>query len=178
MPRLLDVLHLSSQKPAFARSNFLLRYMMKWFGSLRLGGPANAEIAGGILEAVGGTMALGARQRKLCSRSSWSLAESAEMRCAKLEPPWASLLLIVNAWLPMFGAEALIPPRASTHVSSSSRQRAAALRDLSWQGNCATCARAGGLSTLQRSAARENVPTRLGGRLGTVTGHRRQQRKR
>ena len=40
MPRLVDVLHLSSQKPAFARSNFLLRYMMKRFESLRFDGPA------------------------------------------------------------------------------------------------------------------------------------------
>ena len=56
MPRLVDVLHLSSQKPAFARSSFLLRYMMKRFESLRFGGPANAEIAGDILESVGGVM--------------------------------------------------------------------------------------------------------------------------
>ena len=56
MPRLLDVLHLSSQKPVFARSRFLLRYMMKRFESLRFDGPASAEIAGDILEAVGGVM--------------------------------------------------------------------------------------------------------------------------
>ena len=56
MPRLVDVLHLSSQKPAFLRSNFLLRYMMKRFESLRFDGPANVEIAGDILESVGGVM--------------------------------------------------------------------------------------------------------------------------
>ena len=75
MPPLVDVLHLSSQKAAFARSDFVLRYMMKRFESLRFDGPPNAEIAADILEAVGGMMALGARQRMFCSRSSWGLAE-------------------------------------------------------------------------------------------------------
>ena len=97
MPRLVGVLHLSPQKPAFARSSFLLRYMMKRCESLRFDGLANVEVAGDILESVGGVMHPWRTSAQVVVKVLMESCGISRDEACEASVAMGALLLIVNA---------------------------------------------------------------------------------